>query len=148
MGLACRLMLVDQTDRIHRLGIVKFAEVLKSPGGHRYRALAGQRVRMAYAFVQLVDRRPTRVVRMTFHILRFDRTGCLDAETFRRQQMSRFEAWVAAGIPARASDAGAEDGIVDAGSRFTARGGVWAPSKSLERTLSEAALGRLKCPRL
>jgi hypothetical protein len=139
--------LVDQGERIYRLGMAKFAQILTAPEKYRYDAFAGQRVRMVNALLQLVDRKPTRVARMTFHILTFDRRGCLDTETFHRQQASRFEVWARARI-AGLGEAAAEEGIIDAGSRFTARGGSWTPSKSLERALIEVMLGRRRCPRL
>ena len=68
MGLALRMLLVDPSDRIHRFGIAKFDEMRRNPARHRYSQFAGQRVRTVEAVVQLVDRKPTRVVRMTFDI--------------------------------------------------------------------------------
>jgi hypothetical protein len=38
--------------------------------------------------------------------------------------------------------------IVEASSRFVARGGLWEPSPSLEQRILRAALGELKCERL
>jgi hypothetical protein len=38
--------------------------------------------------------------------------------------------------------------VVDAASRFAARGGSWAPSKTLAQRIEQAALGRAKCKRL
>jgi hypothetical protein len=90
MGLALRVLLVDRSDRVHRFGIAKFDEMRRNPARHRYPQFAGQRVRTVEAVVQLVDRKPTRVVRMTFDIFTFDRAGCFDSETFERQQFSRF----------------------------------------------------------
>jgi hypothetical protein len=140
--------LVDRGERIYRLGMAKFSQILAAPEKYRYDTFAGQRVRMVNAWVQLVDRKPTRLVRMTFHILTFDRRGCLDTEAFHRQQLSRFEVWATAGIAALKVEADAEEGIFDASSRFTARGGLWSPSKRLERALIEVMLGRRRCPRL
>jgi hypothetical protein len=37
--------------------------------------------------------------------------------------------------------------IVDASSRFVARGGQWQPAPELERRILRAALGELKCGR-
>jgi len=81
MGLSVRQLVVDQSDRIHRIGLGKFIDMLRDPLMHRFPIFAGQRVRSAEAIVQLVDRKPIRVVRMSFDILVFENTGCLDTET-------------------------------------------------------------------
>jgi hypothetical protein len=52
---------------------------------------AGKRIRMVNAFVELIDRRPARVWRMTYHIVPFDRAGCPEAEQFLRQESGRYE---------------------------------------------------------
>jgi hypothetical protein len=91
MSLALRVLSVDRSDRLHRLRPAKFDEMRRNPARHRYPQFAGQRVRTVEAVVQLIDRKPTRVVRMTFDIFRFDPAGCFDSETFERQQFSRFE---------------------------------------------------------
>jgi hypothetical protein len=44
--------------------------------------------------------------------------------------------------------AGSAATVVDAANRFVAQGGRWAPSRTLARLIDEAALGRVKCPRL
>jgi hypothetical protein len=148
MSLSYRVLLVDQSDRIYRLAVAKFDEMLSNPTRHRYPHFAGQRVRAAGAVVQLVGRKPTRVVRMTFHILTFDQAGCFNAKTFNRQQFSRFEVGMAPLMSALRNEVDADTGVVDASSRFTAQGSHWVPSTILARAIDDAALGRVKCPRL
>lgn len=100
------------------------------------------------ALVELVDRKPTEVLRTSFHILAFDQTGCFDAEGFRIQEFSRAEIAMTPALAALAIDARTDARVVEASSRFTAQGGQWVPSKTLARAINEAALGRLKCSRL
>jgi hypothetical protein len=64
--------------------------MLRDPRTHRYTLFAGQRVRVAEAVVELIERKPARVVPMTFDILTFDREGSFDTEAFDRHQFSRF----------------------------------------------------------
>src|SRR5882757_6684709 len=111
MGLSLRLVVIDQSDHIYRLGLSKFQEMLGHPRTHRYTLFAGQRVRAAEPVVALIKRKPVRVVRMTFDILTFDREGCFDTEAFDRHQFSRF-----ADAMSRASGPTTEAalGIVDA----------------------------------
>ncbi len=145
MGLSLRLVVIDQSDHIYRLGVSKFQEMLRKPRTHRYTLFAGQRVRAAEAVVELIERKPARVVRMTFDILTFDREGCFDTEAFGRHQFSRF-----AGAMSASSGSTTEGAprVVDASSLFTARGGRWSPTGTLLRTMHDAVLGRLKCPQL
>ena len=134
MGLSLRLVVIDQSDHIYRLGVSKFQEMLRNPRTHRYTLFAGQRVRVAEAVVELIERKPTRVVRMTFDILTFDREGCFDTEAFDRHQFSRF-----VGVMSGASGANTEaaPGVVDASSLFTARGSRWSPAGTLLRTMHD-----------
>jgi hypothetical protein len=148
MGLSLRMLLVDRSDRIHRFGIAKFDEMRRNPAQHRYPQFAGQRVRTVEAVVELVDRKPTRVVRITFDIFTFDDAGCFDSETFERQQFGRFELGVLADGRELTAEPDAGANVVDATIHFAARGGRWAPQKALARALRDAALDRLKCPRL
>jgi hypothetical protein len=142
------VLLVDEADRIYRIGLKRFAEVLWAPTRQRFPLFARQRVRMVNAFIEMLDRKPTRVLRMTYHIVPFDRAGYVEAERFRQQDVSRFEVWMQSKIFPLARDAGDGGGVVDARSHFAARGGLWVPSRSLERALREAALGRARVSRL
>ena len=138
------MFLLDQNDRLYRLANTKFEQMLRDPASHRLPRFAGRRIRMADAIVELVDRVPTRVIRITFDILTFDDEGRFDPSTFERQQFARVELALA---PVIAQSDGAVT-VVDAASRFIAQGGRWAPSRTLARRIDEAALGRVKCPRL
>ena len=89
MGFSLRLLVVDQTDRIHRLDVDRFSQILHEPKAHPFLQFAGQRLRWAEAVVELVERKPVRVVRMTFNILPFDQAGCLDRKTFDRYMLGR-----------------------------------------------------------
>jgi hypothetical protein len=88
------------------------------------------------------------MVRMTFDIFTFDHAGRLDTEAFERQQISRFQVHMNSGRGALTINANDDANIVDASDQFTARGGRWVPGRALARTRHDAALDRVKCPRL
>ena len=144
MGLSCRTFLLDQDDALNCLPNTKFEQMLRNPTSHRLARFAGARVRMTEVIVELLDRRPIRVVWTTFSFLSFDDTGCFEARAFDRHQRARAELALAPQMaaPGRAGP------VVDAANRFVAQGGRWVPSKTLARRISEAALGRVKFPRL
>ena len=77
-------------------------------------------------------------------MLTFDDQGCLDPSAFGRHRLARAELALAPSI----AHADWRATLVDAASRFVAQGGRWAPSRTLARVLEDAALGRLKCPRM
>lgn len=144
MGISDRRFLIDQHDRLYRMANTKFDAMVRDPARHRFPQFAGLRVRTAITLVELIDRQPTQVVRVTFAILSFDDSGCLDKDRFLEQQFSLAELAMAPVIAADRSDTD----VLDAASRFTAHGGRWTPSRALYRAIEDAALGRTRCPKL
>jgi hypothetical protein len=138
MGLSTRTFVLDHSDRIHRLPSSKYFEMLSAPESLTIPAFASQRVRAASATVELTDRSPLRVVRLVFFLLEFDETGTLK----RDQLMRQVAAVIDRGL---AESPASDDVVVDAASRFIVRGGRWKPTPALERSLSAAALGKVKC---
>ena len=144
MGISCRMFLLDQDDGLYRLSSAKFNQMLRDPTSCRLTRFAGARLRMTNVAVELLDRQPIRVVWNTFGFLAFDDEGYFDSGTFDHHQRARAElAWA----PLAAEPKGAAI-IVDATTRFVAQGGRWKPTRTLQRLIDEAALGRVKCPRL
>lgn len=144
MGLSCRLFVLDQNDDLYRLPNRTFEQMLRGPTGHRFPHFAGSRVRMTDLVVELVDRRPIRIVWTTYSILTFDGEGRFDAKAFDRHQRAHAELALA---PLGANADGAAT-VVDAATRFVDQGGRWAPSRTLARRIEKAALGLVKCARL
>lgn len=147
MGLSLRLLVLDRADRIYRLDIRQFDQMRHDPKTRPLPQFAGERVRGAEAVVELISRKPAHIVRMTFSILTFDRTGCLDREIYERQQFGRFASHMS---PQDRSSKGGGTGtdVLDARHLFDDRGGRWAPSATLLRDIQDAALGKVSVPRL
>jgi len=138
-----RTFLVGPDGTLYRLASAKFSRIVDDPESHRLERFAGQRVRMAEAIVEVRDRAPFAVVRRVYEMLGFDAEGRLDRSTFIRQNAALAELAMDRVIPRSVTK---ETAVVDAGSRFVARGGRWQPS--LEQEILRAALGELKCERL
>ena len=132
-------------DTLYRLPSAKFSRMVDDPESDRLERFAGQRVRMAEAIVEVRDRAPCAVVRLIYEILGFDAEGRLDRATFIRQNAALAELAVSRVIPRLEAK---ETAVVEAGSRFVARGGSWKPTPALEREILRAALGELRCERL
>ncbi len=145
MTYSTRIFVVGPDDNLYRLGTAKFSGMLDDPERHRVPRLAGQRVRMAEAIVELRDRVPCAVVRFVYEMLAFDDQGRLDRGTLLRQTAARAELLVGRVLVDPTTN---DEAVVDASSRFIAQGGRWQPSPSLARRIHRAALGELSCKRL
>lgn len=144
MSLRCRTFLIADDGTLYRLANARFDRMLRDPTSYPLPALAGQRVRMANVFVEVVDRVPVRVVRSSFAMLTIDGDGRIDSSKFTQQQFALAETALTRVLAVSESN----DGVIDATTRFVAQGGSWAPSPTLARAIEDAALGRLRCRRL
>ena len=98
---------------------------------------------MATVMVELVARKPVRIVRNTFSILSFNAEGCIDSSRFEKQQFALAESVFAPVFAVFADDS--DPTIVDATSRFIAQGGQWVPTRALARVIDQTALGQRRC---
>jgi hypothetical protein len=144
MGLSSKLFLLSADDTVHALANAAFMRMLRREAVARIPNFAGQRVRQASVAVEVVNGAPSRMVRCTFAILDIDGNGLLDVERWNAQQFARVGDPF---VPER-PDHGNKPQIVDAASRFIARGGSWEPDQTLLRRIEAAALGQLACPRV
>ena len=142
MRIAIRHFLLDQDDALYRLPSATHHRMLHDPVGHRLPRFAGQRVRSAEVTVALMIGKPIGVVRSSFCILTFKKNGALVSPLSDRHVRARAELALAPELPIR------DTAVADARTRFLARGGQWSPSAAVRRRIEQAALGRLKCPRL
>ena len=78
------MYLLDLDDTLYRLPSTKFGQMLRDPTRCHLPRFAGSRARMADVAVELIDRRPSRVIWITFGFLAFDNDGCFDLSSFAR----------------------------------------------------------------
>lgn len=144
MTLSSRLFLLSADDTLHALASTAFMRMLRQEDASRVPDFAGRRVRQASVVVEVVNGTPTRVVHCTFSILHIDTNGVLDVARLNTQQFALVGDPLAGTRPASATGRR----IVDAASRFVARGGSWEPEERALRRIEAAALGQLQCPRV
>ena len=143
-SLSVRSFLLDDQDCIFRLPLSRSVAMLQDPEVNLYAQFAGKRVRGTEVIVELVGRLPSRIVRMVYFILAFDENGVLKKELHEQQAMARYSLHVNVIGSTEREDAK----VLDAADRFLASGGQWKPTPVLEARIRDAALGKLKCPRL
>ena len=113
------MYLLDQDDTLYRLPSAKFDQMLRDPTRCRLPRFAGNRLRMTDVALELIDRRPSRVIRITFGFLAFDDDGCFDLSSFDRHQRARAEL----ALVLQSLEPKSEGVIIDAANRFVAQGG-------------------------
>ena len=145
MSYSIRTYILGPDDTIYRLASAKFSRMVDDPESQRLERFADQRVRMAEVTVEVRDRAPYAVVRLVYEMLGFDADGRLDSAAFMRQNAALVELAIGRVIPRLPAE---ETGVVEAGSRFVARGGSWQPSAALEQEILRAALDETPCKRL
>jgi hypothetical protein len=145
VSFSTRTFILGPDNTLYRLASAKFSRIVDGPESHRLKRFAGQRVRMAEAIVEVRDRAPCAVVRLIYEMLGFDGEGRLDRAAFIRHNAALAELAMSPVISRLEAE---ETAVIDAGSRFLARGGSWKPTPKQEREILRAALDELKCARL
>ena len=148
MSYSTRTYILGADDTLYRLASAKFSRMVDDPESHRLERFGGQRVRMAEVIVEVRNQAPCAVVRVVYEMLGFDAEGHLDRATFMRQNAALAELVIDPLIPRLVEEEEEKAVVVDAGSRFVARGGTWHPSAALEQEILRAALDETPCKRL
>jgi hypothetical protein len=142
------MLVIDKADCIYRLDVSRFDQMREDPKARPLRQFAGERMRGAEAVVELLRRKPVRIVRTTFSILTFDQMGCFDTEAYERHQFGRFAASRPSSLAELPESTEVRTGVLDARYRFDDRGGRWTPSAILLRSIEDTSLGKISVRRL
>ncbi|HBK61770.1 MAG TPA: hypothetical protein DDZ84_13430 [Firmicutes bacterium] len=144
MGMSVRMILLDRDDRMLLLPNTVFDKMLSNPESHPVRQFAGQCVRCAEVIVELKNRRPVRIVRVAYPLLRFSPQGVLDKARIEQEMVATLSETLFGSHPQDE----AVSGVVDATNRFTIRGGRWQPGVDVTRAIYDAAMGKTGIRRL
>ena len=144
MGISSRLYLLAGDGTLHALASAAFMRMLRQEDAARLPDFAGQRVRAASLVVEAVNRVPLRVLHSSFLVLDIDQDGRMDVQRLQAQQFARVDDLMRGVWQSPKSAAP----VIDATSRFAARGGSWVPDEALRRRIEALALGRLNCGRV
>jgi hypothetical protein len=137
------MLLLTAAGAPRRLAETDFARLCQDDRVWRLPEFAGQRIRWVSLVVELFNRQPIRVIHRSLGFLQFDDTGRLDVDRMNRDQVARMDALVTPVLALRRNDT-----VINASSRFAARGGMWKPDADLSARINATALGRLPCPRI
>jgi hypothetical protein len=112
------MLVIEKADCIYRLDVSRFDQMREDPKARPLRKFAGERMRGAEAVVELLRRKPARIVRTTFSILTFDQMGCFDTEAYERHQFGRFAASRPSSLAELPQSTEVRTGVLDARYRF------------------------------
>lgn len=147
MGWSTRLFLLSADDALHRLASAAFGRMLRPGSRCRLPDFAGQRVRLASVTIELANGHPLGVRHLSFSMLDIDVDGLVDIARLNAHQVARVDTLLAGVLEPRTQPT-QQTPVIDATSRFIARGGAWEPDHRLRRSIEAAAMEMQPCPRV
>jgi len=150
MGIAIRHLMIDQHDEVLSLDNRFFDKLWANAPEAALPRIAGCRMRMVEALVEMHHRRAVAVLRVVYSYAHFDGQGRLDKDKALQHEALKMEAAMG-DIPRGVLSRGPAT-VIHASSRFAARRRdyetLWKPTPEVETAIYETALGLRKCRRL
>lgn len=144
MGISVRVFCYSATAELKAVPLALASQMYSILSPPRVPELAGTSARFMEIAVELQDRKPVRIIRTNYYLLRFDAAGVPDSGRLAREMIAAVDwAWMR-----RNQENRARQTVIDAEGRFKHRGARWVPTSSEKRQIEEAALGRLKVKRV
>ncbi|MGD8264828.1 MAG: hypothetical protein PVG70_19240 [Desulfobacterales bacterium] len=78
MGLGTRIFIVKEDDSIERLSLKRYDRLIKRHPDERLLQFAGKRIRYALMVLEMLNRKPVRILMAEYSFLVFDSEGRLD----------------------------------------------------------------------
>jgi hypothetical protein len=78
MGLGTRIFIVKEDDSIERLSLKRYDRLIKRHPDERLLQFAGKRIRYALMVLEMLNRKPVRILMAEYSFLVFDFEGRLD----------------------------------------------------------------------
>ncbi|WP_338861477.1 hypothetical protein [Mycetohabitans rhizoxinica] len=100
-------------------------------------------MRLAHLTIELMDRKPMRVISRDFVTITFDAQGRLNVDQIKQRGSSLFEVFLVSKLGRNNREGTAK--VVDAAARFIVQGSQWTPTPALIQALDEAALALRQC---
>ena len=146
-SISVRYFLVTGEDEIIRLSCARFDRLDSNPPKDNIKEFAGQRVRWAEIVVELENRKPSKVLHVTYGYLHFKNDGYLDVDRFTNDAAivinAAFPDFLVVDEP---------DNVINAQREFLKKRRdhqvCWKPNTTLERKIMDTAIDQFKYRRL
>jgi hypothetical protein len=78
MGLGTKIFIVKEDDSLERLTLKRYTRLLKRHPDERLMQFAGKRIRYALTVLEMMNRKPIKILMVEYSVLTFDSEGRLD----------------------------------------------------------------------
>ena len=141
MGLSIRIFIVENDDTITRLPLARYERLLKrDPPNESLPKYAGKRIRYALIVVDLVNRRPLKVVRDEFAYLDFDEDGRFKEPEHEKDESSALDMLGFFSLEQQ------DKRVIDARHKFARKRyfdkNRWEPTDEIVAAIAEAIFGK------
>ncbi len=140
MSEAFRVFLIGDDDSLRSLPLRRYERMLKADPKECLPGYAGKRVRYALVVLELVNRKPEKIIQTQYSYLSFDAEGKIDFTEFEKQ--ARLVMEVVGSLDSKQK----HGRIIFVGHRFARKRFQdlyrWTPNPELEAAIVEAALGK------
>jgi len=82
MGIGIRIYIVEDDDSLKRIPLTRYERMLGGVPGEALPQYSGRRMRSICAAIDMINRKPTEILRLDFSNLAFDSEGKLDRSEF------------------------------------------------------------------
>jgi hypothetical protein len=140
MGLGTRIFIVKEDDSIERLTLKRYKQLLKGHPDKQLTQFAGKRIRYALMALEMVNRKPVKILMAEYSFLTFDSEGQLD--TTEGEKVARLAIDTLEPIAVEKESAQ----IIDAKHKFAKKRFddryLWTPTPEIEAAIKAAIFGR------
>ena len=84
MGIGIRIYIVEDDDSIKRVPLTRYERMVQGVPGEALPQYSGRRMRIIFAAIDMVNRKPNEILRLDFSYLTFDSEGKLDRSEFEK----------------------------------------------------------------
>ena len=82
MGIGIRIYIVEDDDSLERIPLTRYERMRRGVPGEGLPQYSGRRMRYIFALIEMINRKPVEIVRLSFSYLTFDSEGKLDRSEF------------------------------------------------------------------
>jgi hypothetical protein len=140
MGIGIRIYIVEDDDFLKRIPLTRYERMRRGIPGEAMLQYAGKRMRYILAVIEMANRQPVEIVRLTFSYLTFDSKGQLDRSEFETKARLVIDSLP----PTEAAQP--KKKVVDAEHKFAKKRYrdqfLWSPTPEIEAAIITAIFGK------
>lgn len=140
MGIGIRIYIVEDDNSLKRVPLNRFERMRRGVPGEALPQYSGRRMRSIYATIEMINRKPSDILRLDFSYLTFDSEGSLDRSEFATEARLTMNS-----LPPIKS-ANPKEKVIDAEHKFAQKRYrdqfLWSPTPEIEAAIITAIFGK------